>query len=262
MSEEAERWSEDGYAIGRLIAFALKSARPAREGEYKQLLDRYGYEEDFAGAVDNVLEGLGLQALNETVESLRGGMVLGCLGQNSPFAPNIESHARGLNREQRMALGIIHLGVMSFFYPQIDQDDDDFRSRAGTPSELGADIRQVCETLRRQRGEDGDPDADPPSDVRLAYEAYLGMPPAPARGGFLTKSSQVGLVNHALMELQRNGFLAIDGGEGLNARFVSLPKYRIYVRRLASHHAAQWVRKARQNMMDARQAREGDAIDV
>ncbi len=259
MTDQPNRWSEDGYAVGRLIAYALKSARPAREGEYKQLLDRYSYEEAFAEAIDNVLEGLGLQALNETVESLRGGITLGCLGQNSPFAPNIESHARGLNREQRMALGIVHLGVMSFFYPQLDEEDDEFRSRAGTPSELGSDIRQICETLSRQRQQTADPEEGPPSDVRLAFEAFLALPPAPARGGFLTKSTQVGLVNHALQELQRNGFLTVDGGEGLNTRYVSLPKYRVYVRRLASHHAAQWVRKARQHMMDAGQ---GEAAHV
>lgn len=250
---EDNQWAKDGYAVGRLISFALKSAKPSREGEYKELLDRFKYDEGFAAAVDAVLEGLGLQVLNENIQSLRAGMVLGCAGQTSPFAPNLESHARGLVREQRMALGVIHLGIMSYFYPQIDLDDDELRSRSGTPSEISTDIRQVCETLhqRSQKSETGED--VPPSDVRLAYEAFLALTPAPAKGGFLTKSTQVGLVNHALMSLYRNHFLAVDGGEGVNTRFVSLPKYRIYVSRLASHNAALTVRLARQKMMDAKE---------
>lgn len=253
MSEE-KKWEEDGYKIGRLIAYALKSSRPSRDGEYKQLIDRYKYEDDFAAAVDGVLEGLGLQVLNETTQGLRAGLVLGCLGYNSPFAPNIDSHARGLKEDQKMALAIIHLAIMSYYYPQVDDDEDDFRSRSGTPSELATDIRQVCETLKnRHQDENG-----PPKDVVLAYESYLSLPPAPtARGHQLSRSSQVGLVNHALMELQKNGFLGLDGGDGPNARFVSLPKYRIYVRRLASHQAAQLVREARQHM-----ANEGETSNV
>ncbi len=252
MSEE-NQWTKDGYPVGRLISFALKSAKPSREGEYKELLDRFKYDEAFAAAVDGVLEGLGLQVLNENIQSLRAGMVLGCAGQTSPFAPNLESHARGLSRDQRMSLGIIHLGIMSYFYPQIDLDDDELRSRSGTPSEISTDIRQICETLHKQGRQEEREEEAPPSDVRLAYEAFLALTPAPAKGGFLTKTTQVGLVNHALMALYRNHFLAVDGGEGVNTRFVSLPKYRIYVRRLASHNAAQTVRLARQKMMDAKQ---------
>ena len=248
MSEE-NQWAENGYDIGRLIAFALRSAKPARDGEYKQLIDRYKYEDAFATAVDSVLEGLGLSVLNETTEGLRAGIVLGCQGYNSPFAPNIESHARGLNAEQRMALAIIHLAIMTFYYPQLDDEEDDFRSRSGSPSELATDIRQLCETLQTDERRD----SDPPADVRLAYESYLSLPPAPARGGFLTRSTQVGLVNHALAELQRNGFLAIEGGDGPNTRYSSLPKYRIYVRRLASHHGAKLVREARRKMVEARE---------
>ena len=253
MSEEAKNWADDGFAVGRLISYGLKSSKPSRDSEYRQLLDRYKYEEGFAEAVDAVLEGLGLQILNETIQGLRAGLVLGCHGYASPFAPNIESHARGLNQEQRMALAIIHLAIMSYYYPQVDADEDDFRSRSGTPSELATDIRHVCETLSmRNEDEEG-----PPNDVRLAYESYLAMPPAPARGGFLTKSTQVGLVNFALSELQKNGFLAVDGGDGPNTRFISLPKYRIYVRRLSSHHAAKLVRGARQKMME-----EGEETNV
>ena len=247
MSDEVDL-NQIGYETGRLIAFALKSAKPSRDGEYKQLLDRYKYDEGFGGAVDQVLEGMGLQVLNETAAALRSGLVLGCLGQNSPFAPNIESHARGLSREQQIALGIIHLAVMSFFYPQLDDEDDEFRSRSGTPSEIATDLRQVCETMKMKHlHNEGE---EPPAYVRQAYEAFLTLPPAPARGGFLTRSSQVGLVNHALVELLRNNFLAVDGGEGLNTRYVSLPKYRIYVRRMASHKLAQLVRSARQKMME------------
>lgn len=236
---------DHGYAVGRLIAFALRSAKPSRDSEYRQLIDRYKYEENFAAAVDQVLDGLGLQVLNDTIQSLRAGMVLGCSGFNSPFAPNIESHARGLSPEQRMALAITHLAIMSYYYPQVDDEDDSFRSRSGTPSELATDIRQVCETLATEEEEKN----LVPKDVRLAYEAFLALPPAPAKGGFMTKSTQVGLVNHALSELQRNGFLGVDGGDGPNTRYVSLPRYRVYVRRLASHHGAKLVRKARQNMV-------------
>ncbi len=260
MTEEVKNQAEEsladfGFAVGRLISYGLRSAKPSKDSEYRQLLDRYKYEEGFAEATEAVLEGLGLQILNETIQGLRAGLVLGCHGYASPFAPNIESHARGLNQEQRMALAIIHLAIMSYYYPQVDDDEDDFRSRSGTPSELANDIRHVCETLGMKQGdEDG-----PPSDVRLSYEAFLSMPPAPARGGFLTKSTQVGLVNFALSELQKSGFLAVDGGDGPNTRYISLPKYRIYVRRLSSHHAAKQVRLARQKMMESGT---GEAADV
>ena len=239
---------QEGYAVGKLINYALRASKPSKDSEYRQLIDRYKYDENYGAAVDAVLEGLGLQVLNETTQGLRAGMVLGCMGYNSPFAPNIDSHARGLNAEQRMALALIHLAIMSYYYPQVDDDEDDFRSRSGTPSELANDIRQLAETLRH-----GGDDMEAPNDVRLAYEAFLAMQPAPARGGFLTRSTQVGLVNHALSELQRNGFLAVDGGEGANTRYISLPKYRIYVRRLASHNAARIVRDARQKMMEDKQ---------
>lgn len=248
MAEQAD-WVVDGYLIGRLISFALKSARPSKDGEYKKLIDRYKYEEPFAAAVDGVLEGMGLQVLNETTQALRTGLVLCCLGQTSPFAPNVESHARGLTRDQRMALGLIHLGTMSFFYPQVDDDSqDDFRSRSGTPSEICEDIRQLCDTLCEQLKHSDD--NEPPTNARQVFEAFSAMPPAPARGGLMARSTQIGLVNHALLELKANGFLAFDGGEGLNTRFVSLPKYRIYVRRLASHEIAKLIRQARQKQAD------------
>lgn len=237
--------AEDGYAVGRLIAFALKSARPTREGEYKQLIDQYIYEDVFARATDQVLEGLGLQILNDSTESLRSGLVLGCLGQSSPFAPNIESHARGLTREQQMALGVIHLGIMSFFFPQVEDEDDLFRSRMGTPTEIAKDIRQACDTLATELKVSEEAQGGAPSNTRMSFESYLSLAPAPTRtSGYIPKSTQVGLVYFALMELQRNHFLAIDGGDGVNTRFVSLPKYRVYVQRLSSHRLAQMIRGA------------------
>lgn len=239
--------SEDGYAVGRLIAFALKSSRPSREGEYKQLIDQYIYEEIFARSTDQVLEGMGLQILNDSTESLRNGLVLGCLGQNSPFAPNIDSHARGLTREQQMALGVVHLGIMSFFFPQVEDEDDLFRSRMGTPSEIAKDIAQVCETLSKELKAEEEERGGPPSSQRMGFEFFLALPPAPAKtSGYLPKSTQVGLVLFALNELNRNQFLAIDGGDGVNTRFASLPKYRVYVQRLASHQLATMIRVAAQ----------------
>lgn len=244
---ETQILTEEGYAVGRLIAFALKSARPTKEGEYKQLIDQYIYEEIFARAVDGVLEGLGLRILNDSTESLRNGMVLGCLGQNSPFAPNIDSHARGLTREQQMALGVVHLGIMSFFFPQVEDEDDLFRSRMGTPTEIAKDISQVCESLAAELKLADEERGGPPSSHRMGFEFFLALPPAPTRTtGYIPKSTQVGLVLFALNELNRNQFLAIDGGEGVNIRFTSLPKYRVYVQRLASHHLAQMIREARQ----------------
>lgn len=254
MNEEAGILEEDGFAVGRLIAFALRSSRPSKEGEYKQLIDQYLYEPKFAEAVNQVLEGMGLQVLNAgNATALKGGVVLSCTSHNSPFAPNIESHARGLDKEQRVALGVIHIAVMSFFYPQEDEEDEEdmFRSRSGTPSEIAEDIRRVCETLRQSR-DDFDWDEVPADHVSLAYEHYLGIAPAPPRmTGYIGKTTQVGLVNYALSELYKNGFLGIDGGEGINTRYVSLPKYRVYTRRFASHKVARLVREARQKMTDS-----------
>ncbi|CAM2006072.1 hypothetical protein [Acanthopleuribacter pedis] len=248
MAEETNL-NETGYAAGRLIAFALKSAKPHRDSEYKQLIDRYIHDEPFAVGVDAVLEGMSLRILNETTQSLRAGLVLACTASASPFAPNIESHARGLNRDQQMAMGVIHLAVMSFYYPQVDDDDDDeFRSRSGTPSEIASEIREICEALQTAHQQDDSAGDEMPNQVRLAYEYYLSLQPAPTRAGYYGKTTQIGLVHHVLNELHRNGFLGLDGGDGPNTRYVSLPKYRIYVRRMSSHHLAQSVRKARRAM--------------
>jgi hypothetical protein len=255
MSDEQETQilTEDGYAVGRLIAFALRSSRPSKEGEYKQLIDQYLYEPKFADAVHQVLEGMGLQVLNAgNPTTLKGGLVLSCTSHNSPFAPNIESHARGLDKEQRVSLGVIHIAVMSFFYPQEDEEDEEdmFRSRSGTPSEIAEDIRRICETLRQSR-DVFDWDEVPADHISLAYEHFLALAPAPPRQtGYIGKTTQVGLVNFALSELYKNGFLAIDGGDGINTRYVSLPKYRVYTRRFASHKVARLVREARQKMTD------------
>ena len=244
---EMEMMTQDGYAVGRLIAFALKSAKPAREGEYKQLIDQYIYEESFARATDQVLEGLGLRVLNDSTESLRNGVVLACTGQTSPFAPNIESHARGLSREHQMALGVAHLGIMSFFFPKVEDEDDLFRSRMGTPTEITKDISQVCESLNVEIKGTEEAEGGPPASQTQAFEYFLALPPAPAKSsGYLPKSTRIGLVYFALMELQRHQFLAIDGGEGANTRFVSLPKYRVYVQRMSSHELAQSIRAAQQ----------------
>ena len=260
MSEE-KGLNEMAYAAGRLIAQALKSAKPHRDSEYKELLDRYIYEEPFAAAVDNILEGLGLKVLNETTQALRSGMALGCVGTNSPFAPNIDSHARGLSRDQQIAMGIIHLAVMSFYYPQVDDDDDDeFRSRSGTPSEIASDIREICEALKSAHDNEDREIDEIPDQVRQAYEFFLALQPAPTRAGYYGKTTQIGLVHHVLSELQKNGFLGLDGGDGLNTRYVSLPKYRIYVRRLSSHATAQLVRAARQRVLDGQGVGEGRSV--
>jgi hypothetical protein len=185
-------------------------------------------------------------------------MVLGVESQVSPFAPNIDSHARGLTREQKITLGVIHLGIMSFYYPVVEDDDaDDFRSRIGTPSEIASDIRNVCEALRRNQRDMVDRGQAVPSNLIAAFEHFLALPPAPAKNAhFLPRTTRVGLVNYALQELLRNGFLAQDGGEGVNARYASLPKYRIYVRRLSSHEMARLIRLARAGEEFARIAEE------
>lgn len=262
MAEEATL-NDMAYAAGRLIAFALKSAKPHRDSDYKQLIDRYIHEEPFAETVDAFLEGMNLKILNETTQSLRVGLVLACTANASPFAPNIESHARGLNREQQMAMGVIHLAVMSFYYPQVDDDDDDeFRSRSGTPSEIAGEIREICEALQTAHQQNDRDNDEMPNQIRQAYEYYLALQPAPARAGYYGKTTQIGLVHHVLNELYRNGFLGLDGGDGVNTRYVSLPKYRIYVRRMSSHQMAQMVRKARMAMNHQPQDDAENAVDA
>jgi hypothetical protein len=114
---------EDLADIGRLLAYAARPKDlPARTEAYRELVDRYLEDEQFALAADRVAAGTGI-ALH--VDPVAGAVAVA--DADSPLRMPLAEFRKNTYPHERALLGIVVLSVARVAYPTNDRLDDDQR---------------------------------------------------------------------------------------------------------------------------------------
>lgn len=219
-------------AAARLIQYGLRpKAKPARDETYRNLVDRYRSDEDFARLVAGIALGLDLVILD--VASAHG-IVLGPT-EESVFAVRMTEYARRTSGEgrsgERVLHALAHLGAAALAYPRPADLANPARPGRITVRGVEAFVREACRLLQEQAETDGQ-DTNPPAgapDLEAAWRLYARRAANPASGdGRKVSSSTTGIVSKALNFLAEQGLLTktsdTDGGT-----YATTARYRIQV---------------------------------
>jgi hypothetical protein len=214
------------YEAARLVAYAVRvpAARPAREREYAELLDRYDNDAGFRTLVDQVA------AAFELVVASTGayGVVLD-VGADSPvaFRPD-DLHAR-MGVEERLQLYLITVGLISYLYPTNQALEDLGATRYLTVADLYAYLKERCAALKSASP---DPVADAPQ-AEEAWRTFDMLKPA-TPDGQRRWTTALGRVERIVEEFARHGLLEPDGKVGDEPRYRALERLRLQARNVAA----------------------------
>jgi len=100
-----------------LVGYGLTGRVPTEGSEYGRLYDRYRTDPTFRGLVDGVASGLGLAVIGTPLT----GIVLTARA-GSPFDLRL-SDLPGGDRPDRLALGLVLLGIAAYAYPKPEDLD-------------------------------------------------------------------------------------------------------------------------------------------
>jgi hypothetical protein len=102
---------------GALISYGLTGRVPNVGAEYGQLYDRYKTDPTFRALVDGIASGLGLTVIGTPIT----GIVLTARA-GSPFDLRL-SDLPGGDRDERLVLGLVLLGIAAYAYPKPEDLD-------------------------------------------------------------------------------------------------------------------------------------------
>ncbi|RIJ77591.1 hypothetical protein D1871_06405 [Nakamurella silvestris] len=226
----------------RLLAFALRpKLRPARDGDYAELVRRYREDDAFAELVKAVCLGLDLIVLD--VDD-RHGMVLAST-DDSVFAVRMADYAKRTGGEgkaaERVLHALAHLGTATLAYPRpADLANLAYVGRV-TVNGVEAFVREAARRLNEaalEADEDLDPPADQP-DLEASWRVYLRRAATPGSvDGRRVSSSTTGMVSKAMAFLADQGMLTRrsddDGGT-----YATTSRYRVQVAEAGSRMFAE-----------------------
>lgn len=229
-----------GRDASQLLALALKRASPS-DRDYKDLIARYGREVDFRDLVNGMADGLGLAIIDPGPTARNTGLALCCSDRNSPFAPTIETYQLKVRQDYRPVIPLVHLGVMSYYFPSLEADDE-YSARPGSPEQVMQHLRSIAVEMQaadRQNDEI-------PSTLRKAYQLLLEMPEvgendADGRKG---RNTLLGIVRAVMDQLVEMNYLRISE-EGKETVYQPRQIYHLYVRRYAGGTIAQLLDRMR-----------------
>ncbi len=223
----------DPTDAARLVGYATRPRLlPARDEDYHALCVRYRDESDFAVAVHQVADGLGLELLDV---STRVGIIVGPR-EESPFALTLSrDYTPSKSAEERLLHGLIHLALASFCFPRaadLQETDEVVRVSA---RQLDRYLRDLCEVIGGER-EDVEPPVELP-ELEPAYRAYerraqVGSTPDDRR----KYTATVPMCERALEWLCEQGLArkgTVDEQDGQLFQIGS--RYRTLVRDFAGH---------------------------
>lgn len=228
-----ERYAADA---GELIGYGLRpKLRPSEDGDYADLLRRYDEQPEFASAVVQTADGMGLRVL---AASDRAGLVLGA-AEDSAFAVRVSDYAKEASVESKVSLrvmhGLAHLAIAASAFPRpADLDDPDHIGRL-TVSGVDRYLRDLCRRLDEQIDDDN---VDAPADEPLlerAWRSYGQRPPVigtvDGRAGNRSTQQAIARACNWLVEQGMLSRVSEDDG----GTFRSTERYRIEVKHLACH---------------------------
>lgn len=226
----------------QLVAFALRpKVRPARDGDYFELVRRYREDDGFAELVKAVCLGLDLVVLD--VDE-RHGVVLAST-DDSVFAVRMADYAKRTGGEgkaaERVLHALAHLGTATLAYPRpADLANLAYVGRV-TVNGVEAFVREAARRLN-EAAADADEDLDPPADqpdLEASWRVYLRRAAAPGSGdGRRLSTSTTGMVSKAMAFLADQGMLTRrsddDGGT-----YATTSRYRVQVAEAGSRMFAE-----------------------
>jgi len=220
---------ENAQAAGELIAFALRRVRPGKDGDYQQLLDRYGTDVNFRDLTTSISAGLGLSVLATT----RTGLVLSPT-VDSVFASKLtDMRNTQMDAETRLVAGLALLGIAAYAYPNsVDLDDPD--ARTVDVAAADAFIRAAAAALPAQAPEE----TESLVSVRRAADVYLDWPDyvPTAAGGRYKRGCTYGALDDVLNWLESQGMARPQPALGPNAHQLT-DRFRVLVADEASNAA-------------------------
>jgi hypothetical protein len=231
---EAER-------AAQLVAMGLRRTPvPDRDPAYRELLARYGQDEDFAQLVHGVAGGLGLLVLDV---NRTAGLVLAA-DRGSVFETKLEDYfvRRDRSEGERVLHGVIHLAIAALAFPgSAELANDSFVNRVSV-EQVDVVVRETCRMLEERAAREGTDLGDPPVDrpgLDFVWRAYQRKQEVSStKDNRLSAGSTRGMVSRALHWLAKRGLLNAVG-EDADGVFRTTSRYQIQVRQLAAHTAFQ-----------------------
>jgi hypothetical protein len=217
-------------AAGRLIQYALRpNARPAGDGDYGQLMDRFLDDTEFRGAVRAIAGGLGLWALDYGEHGIVLAPQAGSVFEMRTADWRVTSST---TVEDRLLDGLIQVGVAATLFPRAEDLDDDAAKPPITVDEVEETLRRLCALLEAESG--GRTDAAVGSDGTALDEAWrLYHERLSAAEGRRAARTTRGMISAALEYLRAQGcFVRLT--EGSTVQYRSTWRYEAMVRELAA----------------------------
>ena len=188
----------------RLVYKALQtSVSPVNDLQYRELLDLYRADPKFAGAVQEVAEGLELVVLDFSER----GLIVVPTSRESKFSVRMADIRTNLKSDQKAGLLLAHMAIAAVFYPTTDGLDDD--NYIPPPANL-AQFRDVLFALARRLKDAGGDVQDVPLELAPGWELICAMPTAVPASQRASASSLTGLIGLALSHMVSGGLARID----------------------------------------------------
>lgn len=191
---------EDLADIGRLLAYAARPKElPARTEAYRELVDRYLQDEQFALAADRVAAGTGI-ALH--VDPVAGAVAVA--DADSPFRMPLAEFRKNTYPHERALLGIVVLSVARVAYPTSDRLDDDQRVAVVAVSSVVDYLNRLIDRLSEAAA--ADPEDSDDSLIEL-WRQWVRMRQDRFDAKRVSIKDRLGIVKRTCEYLEEQGLL-------------------------------------------------------
>ncbi len=230
-----------GREAAQLLSFALRRSNPS-EGGYKDLIARYGRDVSFRDLVDGMADGLGLAIIDPGPNARNTGLAVCCSDRNSPFAPTIESYQLKVRYDYRPVIPLVHLGVMSFFFPNLEANEE-YSAKPGSPERVMQHLRAIADEIQA-----ADKRNSLPSTLRKAYQLMLDIPEVAEHDddGRKGRNTLLGIVRAVMDQLVEMNYLRTSN-EGTEIIYQPRQIYHLYVRSYAGGTMAKLLDRIRKD---------------
>lgn len=209
----------------RLVYKAVQPAlSPVNDAQYRELLDLYRAEPNFAAMVEEVADGLELAVLDFSER----GLVVVPASRESKFAMRITDLRANLKPDQKAGLVLAHVAVAAVFYPTTSGLEDD---RFVPPPVSLAQFRDTLLALaHRLMDEVGEADLkDVPLELAPGCELICSLPSMVPGAQRASPASVTGLIGLALLHLVQGGLVRVDREASDEMQVTYTPTHRLQV---------------------------------
>ena len=201
------------------------------DADYVQLLAHWRAEPEFRQLVRELAPMLSLRV----IDVLEHAIILAPLGSDSVFAATLTDLRPGIGEMSRGAVALVHISIAATFFPTavvLTGAQEDFAEVSATPARIAAVLREHCERLETEAGDD--PDLVE-AGLAEAWRELARLPDARPDGSQRAAlSSLTGMVKLVLNQLHEHGMVqTLDTAEGKT--YIPTPRYRLQVRELAAN---------------------------